>query len=333
MSIQSSNNDIIYYLSSIDWMKEHNIWATPQFSNALPYYGAADYMLKTTRIGTDVLGSMISSLFFLEPHQVYFSMGIALNLSAIAMIIFVLWDCCKLPQFYSLGMVLLLGCCFDWAQLQMMQYVPQIFGVGCMAGMTGFLLRQYQAKAKGDIFLTALFIIGTITVYAEFAFHILMIFIIIGIAMVLFSKQKRQERWSHAMDTIKAGFLSFILCPLGLYKAVKFNLMLVGNLATPENLDPYHGQMIPLSLMPKNLLGLALRSRDPSGMFGQILAVLIVLAVAIAIITVMMKRRNAIDWSLLGVLVFFAGYEFYFRASQFAYGEYKHIFQYSPLFG
>lgn len=330
VSIQSSNNDIIYYLSSIDWMKNHNIWAVPEFSNAFPYYGPADFMLKTTRIGTDVLGSFFSSVFFLEPHQVYFAMGIALNLSTISAIVFVLWHSCNLPKGYSLMMIPLLGCCFNWAQLQMLQYVPQIFGIGCMVGMIGFLLRQYREKSKGDIFFTALFIIGTVTVYAEFAFHILVIFVLIGIGMLLFTND-RKLAWKRARDTIKSGFLSFALCPVGLYKAVMFNLMLAGNLSTTENLDPYSGHMIPLSLMPKNLLGLAYQATDSTGIYGQILATVLCLLTIVSILIVLIRKHRAIDWIMLGILAFFAVYELFFRFSGFAYGEYKHIFSILPI--
>ena len=44
MSFQYSNNDIIYYLSTMDWLKSHSLMTPVQFTESQPYYLCAQYI-------------------------------------------------------------------------------------------------------------------------------------------------------------------------------------------------------------------------------------------------------------------------------------------------
>lgn len=330
VSVQFANNDIIYYLSSMDWMKEHSLLEPRIYTDLTPYYACAEYMITTTRIGTDVLGCFLMTLCSMEPHQVYFALGIALNLSAIWMALFLVSHCCQLPYKAGLAVAALVGISFNWAQLQAMQYVPQIFGGAAVVGLIGYTICLHTQERRGMLVLEGLTIAGVCSVYCEFASYIFVIYFL-GTAIYFVSAQGKTQKIACAVRAVKAGLLGLLLSPYGLYRAVMFNLMLLGNVSDPSAIDPYKGQMIPMELYPSNLFGLAFRSRNPNGGAGIVLAVCLLAAAFFCAGYILLRHRRRQDVYLISIGIFLAVYAVYFRYSHFAYGEYKHVFSYLPL--
>ena len=332
VSIQGVNNDIAFYFSSMDCLYSNNFFQSIKIlvDPRTPYYSLALFMIKNTRIGTEVLGAQLMSLTFLKPHQLYFPIGIALVISCIMVCGFFVNYVCKVNSKYTLLLMLFASCSFFWNDLMMMQYVPQIFGIGSMISFLAVLLHSTQYRKNTNIVLLGITLAGTLSVYCEFSVYLFVFFLLSCLLLLIGSKNKKEASLK-VINIIKGCLLIFMFSPLGVYKALKFNLMLLNNLKSTSNIDPFNGEIMTFPLVLQNLFGLSLRNVEVLGRFPFYLALVIIFVFILTTSYILIKKHNLLMMILFLILEFFILYEISFRNLKFAYGEYKHIFSIIPI--
>lgn len=74
VSITRTNNDLIYYLADMDWLTNHTFFEKPTFTDVTPYYFVTQNMyVHYSRLGFDVLGSVLMNLTGLQGNQLFFA--------------------------------------------------------------------------------------------------------------------------------------------------------------------------------------------------------------------------------------------------------------------
>lgn len=331
VSIQYYNNDIMYYLSSMDWLQDHNIRQAVEYSPSFPFYKTAEYMIHQTRFGTDLFGSLLMSMFKLEGHQVFTSMGVAFAAVSGFTVYGFSYCVLNLSKRKCLVAVIVTSFSFGWAELIVLQYIPQILGMICLMAFVGMLFIIYDDRFKGNIVLLALTIVGTATVYAEYSAYLLVIFILVGIEQSIFQKSVKVT-----LPAIKAGLLSFLLNPLGMYVAYKFNIAILKTVSDSfSRIDPYRGNIKTFFDVILRLLGFpALGQWSQIGINQNLVKIILfifILLIICIIVKLLFVHYSTKACRLLLIGIFFGFYEWYFRFQKFAYGEFKHISSIMPL--
>lgn len=342
LSIQNGNPDIAYYLSSMDWLKSHRITEPVIFSTELPFYSLANFMMTRTRFGTDLIGSFFMCIFQLESHETYYLLSGTLATMTIFSAYFTLSYCLGVSRKTSLYTSVIFASGGLWAFLMFSQYAPQIFGITCLLSFTGlFISLDRQKQHKGFVLLSALLLVGTLTMYAEYAVYLLFIFLIITVSKMITTKDGKK---GIAIDSLKVGLLSFILNPVGMFVAARFNLdILTSVMGNVSNIDPYEGRLMEVRKLISNLYGAPDSDRLSLDLnsFGvnshlflnsyTILTFILPLLLIVVIGIGMFLKKQWHKYAVLGIIIFFSVNEFYLRSSSNAYAEMKHITTIAPF--
>ena len=89
VSITRTNNDLIYYLADMDWLTNHTFFEKPTFTDVTPYYFVTQNMyVHYSRLGFDVLGSVLMNLTGLQGNQLFFAYCVATVVSFNMMLLF-----------------------------------------------------------------------------------------------------------------------------------------------------------------------------------------------------------------------------------------------------
>lgn len=326
-SPQTTNNDIIYYLSSMDWLYNNNLWKSLKMFNTImiekPYYNLAFFMFGVTRFGTEILGSQIMGLTFLKSHEVYYSMGITFVSLAVSTCGFLLNYILRLKKRTVLLFLFFISFSLTWFELQRMQYEPQIFGIAGMIFFISILLDLSIKNYKKDQILLGIALAGTVSVYAEFSFSLFIIFIITCISIVISTKNKQIIIFK-ITNIIKGCLLSLIISPVGMYKAFRFNILAINGVAG----DPYNGNIYSLKNYILNFFGIKVfhvPELDKYDIFVfWILFILLIIQVLI-ILFILLKKPKTLNVILFMILIYFFITELYLRKIKFAYAEYKYL--------
>lgn len=341
-SIQKLNNDIMYYLSSMEWLQNHTLLDKVDFTKNYPFYSLADFMVTKTRFGADILGSLYMSLFGLEAHEVFTVLTITFVIITNCALVFLAKYTLKLSSF-AVALLLFLSFISDnWIHLIMYQYMPQILGIGCLLLFTAFMLKVNQNDNKVYIFLTAISISGTLTIYSEYAIYLFCIFICTSIFSFI-KYSTKTGRFKSILPGIIAGLLSLVLNPVGTYIALKFNLRAVFD----SNFvgDPYNGKVLTafeasiksFGLINGSDISIMLNKLKIENLYSQVMIaylilIIIFLALILYSIIYLFKDRNELVKQNFVVLIgLFIVFELMFNVNKFAYGEFKHIITMFPF--
>ncbi len=337
ISIQKVNNDIIFYLSSMDWLLNHSLMEKVAFSKETPFYSCANYMVTQTRFGFDLFGSLIMAIFKLEAHEVFFVLSTICAILASLAFYFLTSFGLKVSSKISMIAFFLVIFSGNWANLISYGYAPQILGIASLAGFVSFLFVIYHNEySKGTEIILALFIVGTISVYAEFASYMLVIFIFFAVIHYCIN-YKYGNKFSEIKYSIKAGFLSFLMNPVGMYIGYKFNLNILKQVSnSPSNIDAYHGKFMTVNSIITKIVSIPVEVINQYNRYilGKLLiVVLYTLLICILVIVAyrIFGKKDSIKYSIIGIMAFFALYWMYFRKVGLAYGEFKHITSITPF--
>lgn len=325
ISFQYSNNDIIYYLSTMDWLKGHSLMNSISYSDAHPYFLCADYILSTTRFGTDILDCVFMQLYGLQSHEIFSFMGIVYIALSGHIVYFFTNKVLKISNIYSYLIVAAILLNFTWKDLIILQYIPQILGICFLLAFTALLINYFVTKNTLSMALTSLFLIGTASTYSEFSSYMFIFYLGFTIIEICYSKQF----FKTVKNVIYIGLLAIAMNPLGFFIAVKFNLTIFLKVCdSPNNIDSYHGNILSFFDIVAKCLGAPKTETilTPSNVMIYKAAMIIVFGLFISLIAYMLcKHRNKITMFILWIMCFFAGYELYFHSVKLAYGEYKHL--------
>lgn len=336
LCLHFANNDVAYYLSSMEWLRDHTFLEPVGFSSTAPFDSLANYMLRNTRIGTDILGAFTLSLIPLEAHQIYLILCAVFNVLCV-------FSASYLSESLGIGYkfirlsALFIGTGCSVIELTKQQYAPQLFGIALFTLYIAVLVRFFiNERGWKEILGLGLLATATISVYAEYASYAVILFII-AFAVKAFTDRNAKALLNSTLDSFKMVIAAFLLNAPGFLIALKFNLNVIfSQLGSLENIDPYHGNITDLPKLLWYVLNVdlpGLRAFFGSGVFFKLLfclclAVCVAIVCAVAVHTVRgavktVKRYETLF--LLGSLAFFIAYFFFFRITRYAYGEYKHI--------
>lgn len=334
VSIQYFNNDIIYYLGNMEWLKEHNSLETVVYDEQHMLFWCAEYMLTHTRIGFDSFGAFLMSIFGLEAYQIFTSIGIVSILLMQCLVYYIENDILVVrgKALYLILAVVML--CANWSELLQLQYIPQMFGIVLLLASIAFTVKLFSYKNREDIFkkqwLLSLLISGLLAVYAEYASYIFVIYGIFVVGAVIVHK-----RWKGVMITsIRIMLLSVVLNPIGFYRCIKINSFVLENAGGDKaNIDPYSGNMMTISNVFAKIFGLPISTNvtEEASWMLEIISMMFLLSALLVCGVFMRKIQNGYKYVLFGILLFFCLYEVYFRVSRYAYGEYKHLLGVSAI--
>lgn len=343
VSLQNSNNDIAFYLSSMEWLKDHNITDPFVYSSEFPFYSLAEYMINNTRFGTDLLGSFFMKIYQLQAHELYYLFSGTLGSLSIFSAYFITSFCLKVSYKVSLITSLIFASGGLWMFLIYSQYAPQVFGMVCMIAFTGiYLVFNNTSQQKGLGILSSLLLVGTLTVYAEYAIYLFFIFIIITISK--FINEEKDNKVKVLMSALKIGSLAFVLNPVGMFVAIRFNLNILKSISNDSgSIDAYFGRMMSLKQIISNLYGfpdynqLIMKINSYGSPFQIFIWGYNALLIALPLISVIVigiaivKKKDSNKYAILGIIAFFVLNEVYFRQSTNAYAEMKHITTVAPF--
>ena len=334
ISVQKENEDIIFYLSSMDWLSGHTIFDKVSFSPEMPYYSAASYMLTETRFGFDILGALLKSVFNLQAHEIFLNYSVVLTVLGNFAVYELCLNSLKMDRKWALTALGVVAAGGNWVVLILWQYAPQIFGVTSLLAFTGCAFRLCREELKGYVFLTGLTLISTLCVYAEFAIYLLVIYLAILVPPLVargddFNKKK------NSLSMVKAGLLGFVLNPVALYIAVKFNLrvfMMVVN-TTGTAIDSAGRDCFTLQQIGSMVFGFNNHSESTSLAFRMlgIAAVLLLVIFMFSALFLLIKKRTTRVVSTLIITGFFIVYGMLFFIMGTEYPLFKHIITVSPF--
>lgn len=325
LSYQYQNNDIIYYLATIDWLHEHSLLQKVIYTTTRPLYLCAEYIFSTTRFGTDTFASTLSQMLHLEAHEIFSFLGIAFITITGIVVYYLARYIFKMSKSSSLIIYFLAVLFFNWKELLILQYVPQMLGICFFMAFIIFLIEYYNTSDRYAMAFSSLFLAATACTYAEYSSYMFIIYL----GFIVIQCAYTRNIWGNIKAASLIGILGVLCNPLGFLIAVKFNLNIFNTVkASASNIDAYGGNMKSIPNILAQLLGFPNDYRI-SNMYLQKFYCFILMAGMLFLVTsflfMVFKTRTKTLFFCTWVLVFFAGYEFYFRIVNLAYGEFKHL--------
>lgn len=329
VSTQILNNDIIFYFSSMDWLYNNsffNIGSLKVVNTLNPYYYLAAYMVRSSRFATEIVGSQIMGLLFLKAHQVYFALGVSIVSITISTFGFFLESILKIDSKKSKTIIFALSFNMIWFELQRMQYVPQILGIGGIVLFLGIMLSflEEEPNFKFQEIMLGVSLAGLMSIYSEYALITVMIFLIVLGVLIFTNKNSFKNKF---FRIIKGCLFSFIISPVGMIKAIRHNILLIIKSPEVNSGDPYHGKMIQINNYIQNFLGFKnFHISNENNFFEKIifiLSIVVIFSLLIFVFKSLIENKNPKNISLVLIMIFFAFNLISFRIVKFAYAEYK----------
>ncbi|MDR0558057.1 MAG: hypothetical protein LBG43_09405 [Treponema sp.] len=348
LSIQLDNNDITYYLSTMEWYQNHTILDPITFDARRPWNALTDMMVNAnkTRLGVDFFGALWTGLFGLEPHQTFSSISVLfalmLSLAAYGLAGFGL----KMSEKSCGYALVLVG--FSSVQFHMvyMQYTPQILGGACLLAFAAFLIKLIFEEEEKTLLFTSFCLSGVLSVYCEYALHVLVLTAIVVAAAMIVKKNLKP-----CVTAVKAGLLSAVCNPVGFFLALRFNFSIFTRVAkdTFKNIDPWSGREISFSQAVSFIFGISgtpaaggggflskvfRNNNEIIGMLSNVYNIIVpVLFVALVLLTIktLIKCNDNRRYMWAGMYAALLLTTLYFRLKHFTYGEYKQLLMLSPF--
>ena len=339
ISLNFGNNDIIYYLADMEWLKDNSYFDNISYDAYHPYTSLAAYMKDTTRIGTDIFGAVILSFTGFEPHQIYWPMTAFFSVLCVFAVTWLCKNVLDLKGGLTDVFILFLGTGTGIAELVRQQYAPQIFGISMFIVFFGLTYRFWFDEKKDalSIILPAVMLAGIFAVYCEYLTYTVAVF---GIAFIIscFCLKDAKKIFSNILSTVYMLVLTAFLNIPGFVKAVRFNLdILLSNLGDLGNIDPYGGNIIDIKKFLYYFFNFSPNVTEDKIFIGKfaipafifmiakIIIPIMVLVLFAAMIVGIVKKHGVKEIYLLSSLAFFGIYWIFFRLKRYAYGEFKHL--------
>lgn len=321
VSIQTWNNDIIYYLASMEWLKDYPSIQEVSYDKFHPLFWCAEYMLERTRIGFDSYGAFVMSLFGLDAYEVFSGLGIVSGVIMLFHVYYMLSTFCKVPYSIKWAALIITALAGRYEELLIYQYIPQMYGISFLIL---FIALLYVLSEDGELprGMLALVISGIIAVYAEFCAYMAVIYI--GFFIRACIKRKKDvfiRGWTE-------GILGIVINPIGTYRAVRLNLYVLFNTGDRiANIDPFNGKISSITDAAAQIFGACQKNMFagiPQFIYGIIWGVVFI-GIAWMWLYYLFKVKDPVKYYLIYMLGFWIAYEAYFRFIQYGYGEYKHL--------
>ena len=336
VSVTRTNNDLIYYLADMDWLTNHTFFEKPTFTSMTPYYFVTQNMYEHySRLGFDVLGSVLMNLMGLEANQIFFAYCVALAVSFNMMLLFFADKVLDIRKKWWWSLAIILTISLNMWALLGFQYGPQIYGMLCMAGTVFGMILMWKEKKLSWFVFSALMMATDFAVYSEFAYYLFAIFVIITMISIFYYR-KEMKVASMIYKSVGVGCLGLVMCAPASYKVIRYYLYLLDS--SSEGIDTLNADgwiVVRFREILTDLLGFSF-SPDSNvpvsfGVLGITGCLIIWMFIFVGIIRIVIKKKNYEMTALLGVCVFFAVLEIVFAFIGFDYGEFKHLISVQPF--
>lgn len=339
VALHFGNNDIAFYLSSMEWLRDYSFTEPIGFNSADPFNSLANYMLRNTRIGADMLGALALSFLPLESYEIFLPLCAVFSILGVFGATYLMRSTLRLSGSVTAAVTLFLGSGVAMIELTKQQYMPQILGI---AFFVWFFACVYEFFFNGKrdlshVLLLALSAIAVISVYSEYASYAVIVFLI-AFATDAVAKRNIKSSLTDIADAFRMVIAAFIFNVSGFYIALKFNVdVILSQISTLENIDPYGGNITNLEKLASYVFNVYIERLGANISFGafalptavSLLAYAVAAALlALGIFTVVrgvIRKHSRGEIFLLASMGFFAAYWAFFRSTRYAYGEYKHI--------
>lgn len=315
------NNDFAYYIASIDWLTNHSILEPIGYSQLYPLFSMAEYMIDLTRIGTDLTGAYVASLFSIESYEAY-SVLIPISGILVAAAIYSVTIYFTKNRLCGLCIGIYAAICGNSIALILAQYVPQMLGISCLL-LSFATIHELLFRTSSKVhILTGLIISGVLAIYCEYTVYILFVAIAFLVIAIIWRKP------IHIRQVIGAIISAILFNVYGFYKAVNFNWTILHSVLDggTSTIDPYFGQMLSIWRKLGILIGLSGKGylEKSSYLYALIaLSCAILILACIAVPLIKKDRELAVfTCSTISVIILL---ELYFLHNQAAYQEYKHL--------
>lgn len=343
LTLHFANNDAAYYFSSIEWLRDNSVVQAFSsgiyFSDTHPFDSLADYIIKTTRIGTDILIALIISYLPLRAYQVYLLMCAVFCALCVFAASYASEHVFGMSKTACRLLSVLLGTGTGVVELIKQQYMPQIFGISFFVFFICCVYKFFFAednKAWNTVMLS-LSLISLVSVYSEYASYA---FVVFAISFFIKTVLRRNIKviFADLVRAFKMLGVAIILNLPGFIIALKFNInIIISSLSDLSAIDPYGGCIADLSTVVKYFSNVDIPAFGQSYQIsGKIIPTLfvnlcwiIVLATALTVAALIVKAvisdHGEKSLFLGGCVLFFVAYWGFFRMTRYAYGEYKHV--------
>ncbi|MBR2473503.1 MAG: hypothetical protein IKB51_00535 [Clostridia bacterium] len=329
-----ANNDAAFYLSSMEWLRDYTYLDPIGFTSTEPYYSLANYMLRTTRIGMDLFGALVLSFIPLQSHQVFMILCAIFNVILVFSAVHLAKETFGIKYWLTCLCAAFIGFGASIVELTKQHYLPQILGIAFFVYFIACIIRFFtQKRSLWTIIELSLAAIATISVYSEYASYAVILFLFAFIIKTILAKDFIKD----VIDSFKMLVLAFISNIPGFVIALRFNInILFSQLGSLNNIDPYNGNITDIGTFLRYILNIdfnAIRAMSNSNtLYRYIFYFLVFFMCIIGVIIVLHAVRGAVisikrfeTLFAISTLVFFFAYLMFFRATSYAYGEYKHI--------
>ena len=312
------NNDFGYYISSMDWLKNHTLLAEVGYSASHPFYSMADYMLTLTRIGTDVTGAFLMDVFHLEAYQVFpltAVIGIALIMIAVYEVIY----CFCGNQFISAAIAIMAAINGNNVSLIGRQYMPQLIGMALMLLSLFEIDHLFRNHDREAVIVSGLILSGLLATYCEFVVYIVP-FCLVYAAFFLLKKEL------HILALVKAAAIMILFNLFGFVRAIRFLLTIFSTVSGSgiTGIDPMSSMLEPMRLTGM-LVGLSDNIEWTMHPIYYVAGTALLAGIIICLVLVIVMNRTGMQWMLFLVwAAVFLMYEVYFKLSGGGYPEFKH---------
>lgn len=250
-----------------------------------------------------------------------------------------LQDVLKTSEKSMLLLSLFLGSGIAIIELTKQQYAPQILGVAffiTFVTLTNKVFFSEEKNAADPVFL-GIAVSAVISVYAEYATYVVIVFAMAYFIAVI-AKRNKASFLGHTFTAVITVLVAILANIPGFIIALRFNLnVILASLSNLDNINPVGFMQADLPTVIKYLTNLQLVGDGQMfKLFGLTLPLIVSKLLAIVLIAALIalvafviigaiRRHGAKELHLALCLVFFTVYWAFFRKTEYAYGEYKHI--------
>ena len=311
------NNDFAYYISSIDWLRNHSILENVDYSQEKPFYSLASFMLNETRIGMDVAAAFLCNIFSLEAYEIF---PVMIVVSSIMVMIaihnsLIVFGVNKYVCILFSVLAVLNG---NIILMASRQYPSQILGIALLISTFLCLHKFFYSSSRHWLIYSGIFISGLFAVYCEFSIYLVgfgLLYVVPALWTSLVSVR----------DLIKLILIAIFSNVFAFYRALEFNLNIFIRVLSggSQAIDPFQGALLQGVDLFGSIMGFSTRYSHSLaiGIFSLIFICLAVLFFLYSLV----KYRYQEEIFFGALLVLFIVLEFYFRTSGGAYQEFKHI--------
>ncbi|TVY09780.1 hypothetical protein [Paenibacillus cremeus] len=314
-SFASINNDLIFYLSIPEWLKNKSYFDSMNIDNYHPFFSIAElHFSRFSRVGADYFNTLfmnwlnIDSIFTFNVISSFFCILIIVSIFYTSKFLF------KLNNFitYSFTALATFNTVLFW--MLTTQYMPQLGGNAFFILSLGLIYKTLNEKKVKLIIPTSISCSALVSIYSEYLIYFV-IPVVFFLIIKIISEYKKAKEYLKISIYIFLG--TIIVNPISFYLAIKYNLFVFKSTQNAVGIVNY----IPFFNQPLIIMGIKfLNDYQESHILFKIISIIIVCVMIFGIFK-LEKRLNKLVLPLLAFIFLMLIYLKFIN--KFPYGYYK----------